>query len=242
RRFTYAISRAGRLARRIRERVPPWFVPLVSPAMLSPAGKLPALARWVAPDRPAVQELPLLARTDDIRPVDRFDRSYDALWDAARSRVRCGLDKDAAYMRWRYHACPTVTPIVRGVYSSTGRLDGVLVAIRRTELDWRMRPCVTHGEIAELVVRPDALDHARRLLATAVHELAAAGADEITATGMHADLVPAFAAVGFVQEECDEFALGVCVDREDEPRLHGLADDVWSTTAADGDALYAPGL
>lgn len=245
RRFTYPLSRAGRLARRIRERVPPWFVPLVSPTMFAPAGRLQALARWVAPDRPAVRGLPRLPRHDDIRPLDRFDRSYDALWDAARARLRCGLDKDAAYMRWRYHACPTLTPLVRGLYSrgpGGERLDAVLVAVRRTELDWRMQPCVVHGEIAELVVRPDALERAERLLATVVHELAAAGADEVTATGMHADLVPMFAAVGFVTEENDEFALGLCVDAEDEPRLHGLSADAWYTSAADGDALYAPGL
>jgi len=240
-RFTYPISRAGQLARRIRERVPPWFVPLVRPAVLGPAGRLPALARWAAPHRPALQGLPRLPRGDGIRPLDAFDNRYDALWDAARSRFRCALDKDATYMRWRYLDCPTIEPMVRGSFTGD-RLDGVLVAMRRTELDWRLQPCVVHGEIAELVVRPHAIEHAERLLAAAVHELAAAGADEVTATGMHADLVPAFEAVGFVQETNDEFALGVCVDEADEPRLHGLAHDAWYTSAADGDALYAPGL
>jgi hypothetical protein len=242
RRFTYPLSRAGRLARRIRERVPPWFMPLVSPAVLAPVGRLSALAHWVAPERPGVQALPQVAGKADIRPLARFDREYDALWDAARARVRCGLDKDATYMRWRYHACPTLAPIVRGLYSRRGRLDAVVVAIRRTELDWRMQPCVVHGEIAELVVRPDAVEHAEQLLATVVHELAATGADEVTATGMHADVAPAFAAVGFVEEDSDEFALGVLVDDEDAPRMHGLSADAWYTTAADGDALYAPGL
>jgi hypothetical protein len=241
RRFTYALSRAGALARRLRERVPSWCASMVSPSMLAPAGRVSMLARWAAPDRPRPRERPPIRTRADIRVLRRFGADYEALWDAARARYRCGLDKDATYMNWRYVDCPTLRPILRGLYRGD-RLDAVLVALRRTELDWRLQPCVVQGEIAELIVRPHAVADAEALLERAVDELAGAGADEVTATGMHADLVPAFTELGFVVEHNDEFALGLCVDDDDAARVHGMSPEAWYTSAADGDALYAPGL
>jgi hypothetical protein len=216
-------------------------VPLAHVAAFNRVGRLSPLARWAAPDRPPPRALPTRRPTADIRPLVRFGKDYDALWDVARTRFKCSLAKTAEYMNWRYLDCPTVHPWVYGLFRGD-RLDGVLVAFRRTELDWTLSPCVVHGEIAELLVRPDARDDAADLLLVGLRALANAGADEVTATGMHPHVLAAFDEVGFVREEGDEYALGVLVAKEDRDRLHAGVDAAWYTTAADGDALYAPSL
>jgi hypothetical protein len=241
RRFTFPLGRGGELARRVRARLPERFVPLAHVAAFNRVGRLSPLARWAAPDRPPPRALPMRKPKADIRPLLRFGNDYDALWDVARTRFKCSLGKTAQYMNWRYFDCPTLNPWVYGLFRGD-RLDGVLVAFRRTELDWTLSPCVVHGEIAELLVRPDAVDDAAELLLVGLRALASAGADEVTATGMHPDVLAAFAEVGFVQEEGDEYALGVLVAKDDRDRLNAGVDAAWYTTAADGDALYAPSL
>jgi hypothetical protein len=241
RRFTFPLGRGGELARRVRARLPERFVSLARTEAFQRVGRLSALARWAAPDRPAPRSVPTRPTTADIRPLVHFGKDYDALWDIARTRFRCAIGKNAEYMNWRYLQCPTLHPWVYGLFRGD-RLDGVLVAFRRTELDWTLSPCVVHGEIAELIVRPDAGDDAVELLLVGLRALAVAGVDEVTATGMHPDLVDAFASVGFVREQGDEYALGVLVPPEDRERLHAGIDAAWYTSAADGDALYAPSL
>lgn len=48
-----------------------------------------------------------------VRPVTGFGADYDALWERARSSYAMCVRRDAAYLAWKYLACPTQSYEIR---------------------------------------------------------------------------------------------------------------------------------
>ena len=69
---------------------------------------------------------PCTARGLEVRPVDRFGEAWDRLWeDLARGRNVTGV-RDAAYMNWRYVACPDLRYDRLGTFRGD-RMEGLVV-------------------------------------------------------------------------------------------------------------------
>lgn len=65
----------------------------------------------------------------ELRPITSFSSEYDTLWERARTSYSVCVRRDAAYLHWKYVACPTQTYELL-----EARRDGVLsgFAVSRT--------------------------------------------------------------------------------------------------------------
>jgi len=79
----------------------------------------------------------------DVRPVEGFSDEYDELWLRARASYATCVRRDAAYLRWKYLACPFRSYRVLEARTA-GTLSGY--AVIREEGD----PAFRRGVIADL--------------------------------------------------------------------------------------------
>ncbi len=232
RRFTLPLSDQGARCRAARRRFPSWAAPMISPGV----------ARWlpesIAGPRTPSASLPAPVHAD-IRDLDRFDARYETLWRRfAPPTINC-IEKDAAYMNWRYVDCPTQRTVRLAKYRH-GKLIGIAVGTWRAETDWMSRPCVVYGEVQDLMTDPDAPEAARPLLVELIHRLADRPIDAVTITGLRLSQHEIVRGLGFAEREDDTYAMAVNpyqANRRCTPEE--LREDRWYTTAADGDALYS---
>jgi len=84
---------AGAVARR---RLGPVLGPLAAPL-------LGLALRWRHPERPLTGAAPV-----DVRAITGFSPAYDTLWEQARGSFAMCVRRDAAYLNWKYVACPHV--------------------------------------------------------------------------------------------------------------------------------------
>ena len=235
-RFVYRLRYRAPLCQNLRWHAPPWIGRAATPRILG------LFDRWVAARRNVeLRPVPLAQGGLDVRPIRRFEASYDALWERATRLIRYSIDKTSEYMNWRYVDCPTANPIRLGAFDARGRLTDIVVAAAYAEIDRYGRPCGTSGEILELIGdgnRPRTLEG---LVVAAMRELARRGADTIGATGLTSSLHPLLERIGYVREESDRFVMGLRLDSVDALD-ESLQGEGWYTTAGDGDALYATAL
>ena len=61
-----------------------------------------------------------------VRPIERFSRQHDALWNDASRDITCGVRRDASYLNWKYVDQPG-QDFLRLEYLEDGRLRGVAI-------------------------------------------------------------------------------------------------------------------
>jgi hypothetical protein len=108
----------------------------------------------------------------NIVPIDRFDGRFDDL-AATLIREPIATVRDAAFLNWRYVACPTVE--YRRYAARRGDAVCGFVVLHTREVDGAVR-----GVFDELVCSPDDPDTVEGLVSTALSDLAAAGAVSAT--------------------------------------------------------------
>jgi hypothetical protein len=231
-RFIYPLRYSGWLCRSLRRRMPESMDAILTPRSVSVVG-----AVWHPGHKPAAKRMPRLNGTvADVRPMNAFGADYDELWTRASRRWRYSLAKDSVYMTWRYLKCPTLRPVVLGLYD--GGLRGVIVAIECAHRDRSRKPCGSTGEIVELITDDPANPALGPLLIRAMMALNDRRVDTIDTAALHPSLHPLLNQMGFIPQTAEVFQVGMAAP--DGP-LSNAGDD-WYYTAGDSDALYSPGL
>jgi len=109
----------------------------------------------------------------DIRPIESFNGAFDELWNSVVENRNIAVNKNAAYLNWRYGECPEMRFKCLAAYRKE-RLEGLVIF------------CVTglrkSGFILELLARDDNLDIMRALLLQAAQELKMQGIGHTTAS------------------------------------------------------------
>ena len=145
--------------------------------------------------------LPGNASDADIRSLDRFGKSYDALWEKMRGNFSITVDKNSEYLNWRYFDCPTLRePVVHGLYED-GELAGVIVAAAYSTLDRRRRPCGRNGEILELIAAGASSSGIEALVLSASKLLDAKMVDKIGILCKEPYMQEALRGIGFCPQE-----------------------------------------
>ena len=103
-----------------------------------------------------------------VEPVQHFDESFDAFFEKVASGVSCVVEKDAAFLGWRYGPGSPQWPVTVLVVREAGGLAGY--AVVRTVSGGQ------DGYILDLVALPGRRDVARALLRESVRLLRGAGA------------------------------------------------------------------
>ena len=62
----------------------------------------------------------------EIKEISKFDEKYDELYSAVSSQINIGVNRNAAYMNWRYIAKPDEIYARYGLYENN-QLAGVVV-------------------------------------------------------------------------------------------------------------------
>ncbi len=99
----------------------------------------------------------------NIKEIDRFDRSFDDLWQKVKSRFLVSIWKDSAYLNWRYIACPDRKYTVITAESPAGLLG--FMVLRTNIENWRS------GRIVDFVFQPEKTREASLLLSTGLRYL-----------------------------------------------------------------------
>lgn len=228
-RLVLARRSSGALARSIRWRLPAALCPLVSGRVLGGLG----LGR--TRDRGA---LPRAEEGADVRPIGRFDGSADGLWERASAGTGWTVERDAAYLNWRYVDMPTQRAVRLGLYEG-GELSAVCVGVVRAKGDRTMRPCVRFGEVAEVVARDPGSAGVRGLVARVCGVLDRRGVDAITTSRMTGGAGSVLEGLGWKAEESDEFEGALCSAGAGAGAGTLGEGGGWMYGAGDGDSMWA---
>lgn len=148
--------------------------PLRSNFFLRRLGPLQSLASKV-PSLPLGKlSRPSLPRSHEVRPITRFDASFDSLWERFAQGIGAAVHRDARYLSWRLLAKPEMKYRVLGLYES-----GQLIAFCAFDVQDKHGGRV--GYVLELLHEPGRTDDAQRLLQECISELAADGAEVVLA-------------------------------------------------------------
>lgn len=167
----------------------------------------------------------------EVEVLEGFDDSFDALFEETVAAMPCTVEKDAAFLHWRYGPGAPLWPVrILGVKSG-GRLLGysVLRAMKTGD-----------GMLLDLTTLPGRQDVARSLVRESVHHLARMGSYivryrfiESPTSARKKDLMP----LGFFfRDERRHTLLAKFADQ----RLDRLAGNPanWSYTVGDGEAGF----
>ena len=167
----------------------------------------------------------------EVKEMGNFDASFDELFERIAAGVPCVVEKDAAFLRWRYGPGSPQRPVaVLGVKGGETLL-GYAVLMVTSSVD---------GYVLDLTTIPGRKDVARALLRGSVLRLRRAGAHVIryryqgSPTSAHPrDLQR----LGFFHREGRRNTL---LTRFSDPDLHETARHVahWSYTIGDGEASF----
>lgn len=218
----------GELAGKLRWRLPKSVGRVVSPRMMG------MMAPWYRPKgQPRPAPLPGGDGTGTIRVLDRFGDDYDRLWQSASVGLRTTVERDAAYMNWRYCDLPGQHAIRVGwIHPETG-LGAVCVGLVRVRLDRFGSPCARIGEVVELVgTEPTAL---KRVLSAAMRALDEERVDAITSARQRTCVREVLREAGFIERHDGEFSGAISA-----PGKIGSLDgaDAVLYSAGDGDCLF----
>ncbi len=167
----------------------------------------------------------------EVEVLEGFDDSFDAFFEETVAAMPCTVEKDAAFLRWRYGPEAPLWPVrVLGVKSG-GKLLGysVLRAIK-----------TGNGLLLDLTTLPGRQDVARSLVRESVHHLARMGSYiiryrfiESPTSARRKDLKP----LGFFFRDKRRHTL---LAKFADQRLARLAEDPanWSYSIGDGEAGF----
>ena len=126
-----------------------------------------------------------------LREVRDFDSSFDSLWQRFSANTPIALRRDASYLRWRLHR-PGVSYRAWSLDGPEGTRGFVATRLVTSER-------VTAGYVMELIHEPGDTALGVALLAHAMREMAAAGAEVALACNFsHSPNHSAFRRVGFL--------------------------------------------
>ncbi len=152
-----------------------------------PLGPLSAKVPDVALPAPA----PSLDAGEDIRVLRAFDSEVDDLWWSVAGVDTVAVERNAAYLNWRFVDKPDEHYLIHGLYDGGG-LQGVVVSCTKEKHGGRV------AYILELLYRPGRADVGRALLRTALRCAALARADLALAWCFdHSPTRAAFRSTGF---------------------------------------------
>ncbi len=166
-----------------------------------------------------------------VEVLDRFDGSFDRLFEEVAASVPCTVEKDAAFLRWRYGPGSPQAPVaVLGVKGGETLLGYAVLMVTSS----------TDGYILDLTALPGRQDVARALLRGSVRHLRRTGAHIIryryqdSPTSAHPQDL---GRLGFFHREGRRNTL---LTRFSDPGLHETARHVanWSYTIGDGEASF----
>jgi hypothetical protein len=164
--------------------------------------------------------------------LDRFDASFDELFESVAATVPCVPEKDAAFLRWRYGPDSPQSPVtILGVRDGDALLG--YAVLRVTVGD-------DNGYLLDLTTRPGRHDVARALLKEVVGHFARAGVYIIRYRFLESPTSPRAKDVwrlGFFPREGRRHTLLV---KFADHGLHKAALDPtnWSYTTGDGEASF----
>jgi GNAT superfamily N-acetyltransferase len=212
---------------------PPFLVrPLRTRYFLS---RLPRVGRTLA----RLPDVPLpgarAVRADGaVEGLAEWGGELDALWERFAAGIGVAVQRDAAFLRWRFGARPGERYEVRTLRRG-GRTEGLVVWAVREKHGGRI------GYLMELLHDPARPDDGRALLSTAVRAMAAEGADAVLAWSLdHAPNHGVYRRAGFLPmpERLRPIRLNFGV-RALDPALAPLAGDLrsWYLSYADSDTV-----
>lgn len=89
-----------------------------------------------------------LKNNSSIRYLTKFDKDYDALWLKVAPKINIGVNRDAAYMNWRYVKKPGEDYSRYGLYEN-GILKSVVIFTLKNKHDGKI------GYLMEILFDPD---------------------------------------------------------------------------------------
>jgi hypothetical protein len=212
---------------------PPFLVrPLRTRFFLS---RLPRIGRALArmPDLPLPR--PRAASADGgIEPLAEWGAEIDALWERFSAGIGVAVQRDAAFLRWRFADKPGERYEVR-VLRRAGRMEGLVVWTLKSKHGGSI------GYLMELMHDPARPDDGRALLSAAVRDMAAGGADAVLAWSLpHAPNHAVYRGGGFLPmpERLRPIQLNFGV-RALDPALQPLVQDLgsWYLSYSDSDTV-----
>ena len=168
----------------------------------------------------------------EVLPVQKFDESFDAFFEKVAAAVPCIVEKDAAFLRWRYGPGSPQWPVSVLAARESGELVGY--AVVRTVSGGQ------DGYVFDLVALPGRGDVSRALLREGVRVLREGGAHIIRYRFAQSPTSPApgdLLRLGFFNRDDRRNTL---MTKFADEGLHASATDVarWSYTIGDGEATF----
>ena len=164
--------------------------------------------------------------------LERFDESFDVLFEKIAAQVPCVPEKDSAFLRWRYGPCSPQFPVtVLGVKEEETLLGYAVLMVTSTGQD---------GNVLDLTTLPQRRDVARALLRESVRFFRRVGVQIVRYRFLESSTSPRsgdLRRLGFFYRKGRRHSLLVkFADRE----LHHTANDIvnWSYTVGDGEASF----
>lgn len=116
----------------------------------------------------------LLKNNCSIKFISKFSEEYDQLWKKVSTKIAIGINRDAAYMNWRYVDKPGEDYSRYGLYEN-GILKGIVIFTLKNKHDGKI------GYLMELLYEPENEITGRNLLKFCSTILKKDGADVILA-------------------------------------------------------------
>lgn len=133
----------------------------------------------------------------DVRKIDRFDTTADALWQKCQSFISLGIIRDAAYLNWRYCDCPTIEYLPIGVFDKkTNELKAW--AVFRPNY-----PAQKNGLLMDWLFDPNDTDAIRLLFRNIEHSARISQTDQLETwlSPNHPQFISTFETIGFRREK-----------------------------------------
>ena len=201
-------------------------------------GKLPKPAAWVAGLGLRASTRLRQGRERDphhgVRTVERFDCRHDQLWTGMSSDIACAVIRDASYLNWKYVDQPgqSYTRLELLDEDDDNKVLGVAVlAFREPDDAYRYRRAL----LVDLVAPLNDGDLLGQLLAAAVGEATAAGADAVWCSHAGAPLTRALKVAGFHLRTPKRYLLVDAHTLPESQRLLVVTGENWFLTQGDSD-------
>lgn len=167
-----------------------------------------------------------------VETIERFDPSFDRLFDRVAATVPCVAEKDAAFLRWRYGPGSPQFPVtVLGIRGGDTLLGYAVLRVTREGMD---------GYIMDLTTLPGRPDVARALLRESARRFRRAGVQILRYRFSDAPTAPRSEDLwkqGFFPRDNRRNTLLV---KFADPGQHKAAKDVdnWSYCVGDGESTF----
>lgn len=179
--------------------LPLYLYPLRFSPLLQKALPIPALANIAAPLAQAAYQIIRPTRAPDFYHIERittFDERFDTLWQSARRLAPTLLQRDSAYLNWRYPQHPdySYTLLAATFPQAQNQLAGYIVLTEQPLAGFQA------GFVVDLLVDPAHPQAANALLCEAIRLSRAAGHDFVNSLMLpHSPYANALNQAGFTR-------------------------------------------